>query len=268
MSQLHAEPVAKHRPPVSGVALGVVAVVLAFFALVIAIGAAGRDDRLSDLQALSATVNQLRARVTTMENAPGAPVNVKALSDLVSRHINSHPSAPHQHAATTPTQAPVRAKPQSPPPTKPQPATPQPIRDPDGGSLELAGVRLALEVFGFTFKSSPLLDGTPREVGTKSTTIVELFGSKYISEMAVVGVASDDPDGEANTTILVGMGAILGASTTWGTEWFNTTMKGLLRRVEQVHSKETATKTRDGVTVVLTVNPQNSIFSLTVMPTG
>ena len=49
MSQLHAEPVAKHRPPVSGVALGVVAVVLAFFALVIAIGAAGRDDRLSDL---------------------------------------------------------------------------------------------------------------------------------------------------------------------------------------------------------------------------
>ena len=88
---------------------------------------------------------------------------------------------------------------------------------------------------------------------------MELFGSKYISEMAVVGVASDDPDGEANTTILVGMGAVLGASTTWGTEWFNATMKGLLARMEQVHSKETATETRDGVTVELTVSDRQGV---------
>ena len=262
MSQLHAEPGAKHKPPVSGVALGVVAVVLAFFALVIAIGAAGDD------KALRETVNQLKFSVEKEPPPPKLRSDIQALSDLVSRHINAHPSAPHRHATTASNvQAPPRAEPPpTPPPTLTR--TPPSLSDTDGGSLELAVVRRTLELLGFTFENSTLLDGTPREVGTKSTTIVELFGSKYISEMAVVGVASDDPDGEANTTILVGMGAVLGASTTWGTEWFNATMKGLLARVEQVHSKETATETRDGVTVELTVNPRTSIFSLTVMPTG
>ena len=91
MSQLHAEPGAKHRPPVyGGKALGFIAVALAVFALMIAIGAASDDSR-SDIRALGASINQLKARVTTMENAPGTPENVKALSDLVSRHINKSP---------------------------------------------------------------------------------------------------------------------------------------------------------------------------------
>lgn len=51
----------------------------------------------------------------------------------------------------------------------------------------MAGVRRALEVFGFTFENSPLAAGSPRTLGKKSTTVVELFGTKYIAEMSVAG---------------------------------------------------------------------------------
>ena len=61
------------------------------------------------------------------------------------------------------------------------------LADPDGGSLQMAGVRRALEVFGFTFENSPLAAGSPRTLGKKSTTVVELFGTKYIAEMSVAG---------------------------------------------------------------------------------
>ena len=140
------------------------------------------------------------------------------------------------------------------------------LADPGGGSLEMAGVRRALEVFGFTFQNSPLADGSPRTLGKKATTIVELFGAEYITEMFVMGAASEDTN--VNGTILVGMGAVLGAATTWGPAWFNESMQGMIARVERAQRENTVTETRDGVTVELTINPQTNIFSLSVKPAG
>ena len=64
------------------------------------------------------------------------------------------------------------------------------------------------------------------------------------------------------------MGTVLGAATTWGTEWFNESMKAMIPRVEREQREVTVTETRDGVTVELAVNPRTSIFSLSVRPAG
>ena len=71
-----------------------------------------------------------------------------------------------------------------------------------------------------------------------------------------------------NGTILVGMGAVLGAATTWGTAWFNESMKTMIPRVEREQREVTLTETRDGVTVELLVDPRTSLFSLSVRPAG
>ena len=211
----------------------------------------GLERRVSSLEAqpaalspvLDRRVKALEVRVDTLEATP-APRSSSGESDglrqalqrlqrriaaLEEARVSQAPAAPAP-APTQQTRSPARAATAT--------TASAAIADPDGGALEQSGVRRALAAFGFTFLDSPLADGTPRVIAKKETTVVELFGYFYVTEMAVTGVASGEADDDVNATILVGMGAVLGASTTWGTE--------LVQRHHQGHDPPGGTTTSRG----------------------
>ena len=249
------------RLPLLAIVISVVSLVLA---TIISLGLT--DVVAQRFDSHSSSINERllgwAARIQKVENSTGAIVSetrsvrndLEALSD---RMLPEPVAAQEQPAAPTkPAAAPK-------PVAKPAPPVlPQAISDPDGGLLETAGLRLALEVLGFSFKSA----GPRKVVGQYLSTIATLHGDPHVTEALVIGIAVRD-NNDANFAILATMAAVASASTSWGSQWITDSLQQLISTSNNnAGRRATLSRSGGGVRLTLAVATTAGEYHLTVGP--
>lgn len=165
--------------------------------------------------------------------------------------------------AEQPTPAPIASEAK---PVATKPATENVLLDQAGSPLTVAAVQRTLEALGFAFESAPLNDGTPRMLGQKDTTLVELYGARILTEAGAIGIA-DQSNQAANLTIVAGFAGVLNATAPWAVSWWNENLEATVERAQRANAKQAdMTRSSDDVVVKITVDANLGSFALSVKP--
>lgn len=106
------------------------------------------------------------------------------------------------------------------------------LRHTSAAPITVQSVQQLLEDLDFTFEASPLADGTPRMLGQRSTTLVELYGTTDLVQAVLLGIASKD-DQSVNVVIIAGIAALMNATAPSKVDWVLPAMKRAIARSER-----------------------------------
>lgn len=148
-------------------------------------------------------------------------------------------------------------------PTDPTPSS-SVLRRSSGAPITISYMQRNLERTGFRFQPSPLLDGTPRVLGQKHTTMIELYGDENLTRVVLVGLASEDDD-TTNGTIVEGIERLLELAAPGAVGWMENAIRQAVARAEATGTG-TAQTTAPGRVVYLEVGATIGSFTLTIEP--
>ena len=139
------------------------------------------------------------------------------------------------------------------------------LRDATRTPITVASVQQLLESLSFTFESAPLTDGSPRMLGSRSTTLIELYGHEGdLVQAVLLGIASGD-DQSVNLVLVAGIAGLIKAITPSNTDWVTQAISDATRRAERARDGRGVVNTSSaGIVVSLVVDRTRGSYVLIV----